>query len=769
MLPLSSVIATSVNRIFGDDSSFAHEFRVDQIHQLSSGFPPMVAASLLNSIFVGYLYYDLLNPVELFTWMALVWALMLRQLGSWYKNRLRPKPKRMRKGMLVRALILSSLGGLVWGALAIILFRYDSFKHEFFIAFLLTGQVAASTTWLSPFLPALYGYTFFSMTPLVALFVHRGEAMSEILALLIVSGMVTMLPFSLNSYKRFKQNFLINRERNRLLENLQSSQTELEDRVRERTRDMEHANVLLGVEIQKKERVEGELRKSEEKFRNIVDGAMEGILVERVGNALFCNPEFCRIFGYADMAAIQALPGVHALVSDQFREPMVRREQELLAGNKPQESYEFQAVRKDGKVIWLRTTYSVIDWEGKQAVQYLVIDITRSKTLESQLRQSQKMEAVGRLAGGMAHDFNNLLQVMMGFTEVALHRLPEESPALKYVNKVQQAGKKGAELTQRLLAFSRQSVINLKCVQIDALVLNQLKMLGRLIGKDIAISFNGDPDLSVYADSAQLEQMLINMLINARDAMPQGGSLDIRADAIQSTTKFMNDRGWATEGRYVRIQISDTGVGIKAEEIERIFEPFYTSKDVGEGTGLGLSMAYGIIQQHKGMIEVESKPGVGTVFFIYLPFHDGTPVEMEAADEKSRASGGKETLLIADDDENIRGLMINILEDQGYRVISAKDGDEALKQFSEHRDEIDLMILDVVMPNLGGRGVYEQLKAKAYQKPVIFCTGYSDEHLDAKFILDNKLRLVYKPYQSNDLLSVVREELDSAAGMLKMN
>ena len=311
-----------------------------------------------------------------------------------------------------------------------------------------------------------------------------------------------------------------------------------------------------------------------------------------------------------------------------------------------------------------------------------------------------------------------------------------------------------------MLAFSRREVLQPKALAVNDLIHNLMDMLHRLLGEDIGLSIRAAENLpSMMADQGMIQQVLVNLCMNARDAMPNGGDLAIETTLFVVDQAFRDTRGWAVLPEYVAISISDSGAGIENQLLAKIFEPFFTTKEAAKGTGLGLSMAYGIIHQHKGAIEVESELGVGSKFTVYLPPSSARP-EAEAPSLKREVSGGEETILFAEDQEEVLALMQGLLEQKGYRIFPALNGEEALKVFSENPGQFELIILDMVMPKLSGRSVFEQIRARYPSLPVIFSTGYSSNQLDEEFIRNNAFKLLRKPYSPDDLYHAVREALD---------
>ncbi len=395
----------------------------------------------------------------------------------------------------------------------------------------------------------------------------------------------------------------------------------------------------------------------------------------------------------------------------------------------------------------------------------IAVDVTERKLAEvereelrAQLVQAQKMEAVGLLAGGIAHDFNNLLQIIVGHTEQALEELPPDAPLKGDLAEVSRAAGRAAELTRQLLAFGRRQVMQPVVLDLNALVAATLRMLTRVLGEDLALRFEPSADLSpVRVDKGQLEQVLMNLCVNARDAMKQGGTLTLATMNLTGDAARGDDR---LAGPCVQLTVTDTGSGMDEATRARIFEPFFTTKALGQGSGLGLSMVYGIVRQHGGTIEVSSAPGEGTRFELRLPIAEGASPEL-ASSIPPRVVGGTETVLVAEDETAVLQVVVHVLKRAGYTVLTARDGEEALRVFEEHADAIDLALLDVVMPRFGGREVMERMRARSARVRFVFSSGYSGGGLHTDFVRQEGLSLIAKPHSHGELLRAVRDALDA--------
>lgn len=428
---------------------------------------------------------------------------------------------------------------------------------------------------------------------------------------------------------------------------------------------------------------------------------------------------------------------------------------------------EAALIAKDGRRIPYYLTGVRIVAEGKPCCIAAGIDLSARKLLEAQLQQAQKIEAIGRLAGGVAHDFNNILGVILGYGELVASELEPGTAASEQVAEMVKAAERGATLTRQLQAFSRMSILQPKRLDLNDVVANAHKMLGRLIREDIVLVLRPAPDLAaVRADPGQIDQVLINLAVNARDAMPGGGTLTLATANVDLDEAYVVDHGPAKPGRYVMLAVSDTGVGMDAETQRRIFEPFFTTKPVGQGTGLGLAMVYGIVKQSDGCIWVYSEPGLGTTFKIYLPRIDEPPESPELlapAGPSEIALGGHESILIVEDNPALRETIRRKLEGVGYRVLLAGDGEEALALVGARPESIDLLLTDVVMPKLGGGELARQVRTLWPGIHVLFMSGYTDGAIAQHGILQDGVVLLEKPFSGAKLLRAVRTALDPTA------
>jgi PAS domain S-box-containing protein len=514
---------------------------------------------------------------------------------------------------------------------------------------------------------------------------------------------------------------------------------------------------------------EKEIRESEERYRLLGEGILHQVWTARPDGSLdYVNRRAVEYFGQTMESALGE--GWQNFVHPDDLPQCLERWRRSLETGEPY-IVEFRLRRADGEYRWHVGRASagrdaegrILKWFGTNSD---IEDWKRAESAlsasEEQLRQAQKMESIGTLAGGVAHDFNNLLTVISGNTQLALVRLGQDSPVRQRLVEVEKAADRAATLTRQLLAFSRRQQLERKTINLNDTIGEILKLLRRTIGADVDVRFHASASLSpVYADPAQIEQVVMNLAVNARDAMPQGGRLVIETDDVTLDRAYLHRHPLAKPGRYVQIKVSDTGTGMDEATRSRIFEPFFTTKPIGKGTGLGLSMVFGIVKQHDGLVEVYSEPGRGTAFKIYLPA-DGKAVAEETHEALPPVRGGSETILVAEDEGALRDLARSILEDLGYTVMLARDGLEAVEVFAENSGRINLLILDLVMPRLGGREAFEVIRSSGGEVPAIFMTGYSAEMVGGWYAEEAGTPLLQKPYTVEAFGRKVREILDDS-------
>jgi two-component system cell cycle sensor histidine kinase/response regulator CckA len=520
--------------------------------------------------------------------------------------------------------------------------------------------------------------------------------------------------------------------------------------------------VIVNRDITARKQASEALRLSEVSFRSVIENAPYGIYrAQASGKLLLANPALQKMLGYESQAELLQLN----LAADVYLDPLENeRVNEIFTNQKEFTEVQVDWKRKDGKPIKARCTGWFVKPVGGGAAYFEVFaeDVTEKWLLERQLRMAQKMEAVGRLSGGIAHDFNNLLGVIIGYSQVLKRTLPPGTAFLEHAEEIEKAGQRAAALTRQLLAFSRQQVLAPAVLNLNSLISEMQKLLPRLIGEDIEIVMVLDPAIGrVKADQGQLEQVIMNLAVNARDAMPDGGKVVI------TTTNVSLDEAWtrlhpgSKVGDYVMLAVADTGTGIDSETLAHIFEPFFTTKERGKGTGLGLATVYGVVKQSGGYVSVESAPGKGASFQIYLPRIEEPVSVAEPVAPIVEAFRGAETILLVEDADALRKLTHMLLEQHGYRVLVAANGAAALQLVEEKPESINLLLTDVIMPGLNGRALAGRLQLRQPGLKVLYMSGYTDDAIADHGVLAAGIQLLHKPFSEENLIHKVREVLDA--------
>jgi PAS domain S-box-containing protein len=521
--------------------------------------------------------------------------------------------------------------------------------------------------------------------------------------------------------------------------------------------------LLLHVrDITERRAAEAAVQSSEMLFRSVWENSVDGMhLTDENGVIIAVNKAYCKLVG---MEAEELEGELFTIVYAESENPqaILERHREHFRARAANRKIQHQYTLHNGQVMALEITDSFIELHGQPLLLFsLFRDVTTQQRLEEQLRQSQKMEAIGQLAGGVAHDFNNILTVIHGHASLLLSSELEES-ASRSAQQISQAAERAAALTRQLLTFSRRQLIQPRKLDMNKIVGNMTDLLGRLLGEDVSLQLNYCPSPAmVEADVGMMEQVLLNLAVNARDAMPKGGRLTVRISIVDLDEAHVQRHPEARVERFVCVSNTDTGSGIPPENLQRIFEPFFTTKEVGKGTGLGLATVYGIVKQHQGWIEVESIVGKGTTFRIYIPYVGSAQAETEKPTTQISIRGGTETILLVEDERSVRELVSRVLQKYGYKILPVGNGVEALETWNQHKNEISMLFTDLVMPdNMNGRELAEKLWAERPGLKVIFTSGYSSDIVGKDFKLEPGLNYLQKPYQPQALALAVRRCLD---------
>jgi PAS domain S-box-containing protein len=516
-------------------------------------------------------------------------------------------------------------------------------------------------------------------------------------------------------------------------------------------------------------RAEGNLLQAEEKYRNIFENAIEGIFQARPdGRIISANPALARILGYeSPVDLINSITDMGAQIyasEKRYREYLHLMEIDGLVRD-----FEVQVHCKDGSMQWVSINARTVNDDEGYPLFYegTVESITERKKLEAQLRHAQKMESIGTLAGGVAHDFNNILTTIMGYCSLIMMKAGKGNPALGYIDQIMEAANRASALTQSLLSFSRKQVSETKNVDVNETIKSVEKLLRRIIGEDIELVTSlCSEKLFVTVGDGHVGQLLMNLATNAKDAMPEGGILTIKTEQVHLSADFLKTRD-GREGVYAAIEVTDTGEGMDEKTKDKVFDPFFTTKEVGKGTGLGLSIVYGIVKQNKGYINIVSQPGRGTTFTAYLPLTDTSVIE-GLINYRTELRGGNETILVVEDSIQVREIVTTTLRDFGYTVIEAFDGADAIEKFTENRQTIDLLLLDVIMPRKNGKEALLEIKKVRPDIKAIFMSGYTGDVLTRKGISRVGIPMISKPIVIEKLLKELRDVLDKSPSQLTL-
>jgi len=518
------------------------------------------------------------------------------------------------------------------------------------------------------------------------------------------------------------------------------------------------AELVLVHDITEQKKNQERLRQSEERFAKAFRSSPlpETISTRAEGRYLDVNDAFLEMTGYdRDQVVGHTATELRFWLEPQERAEMIQQ----LAEHSGVSAFETKVRTRSGDIRLVEISAELIELQGSPCVLAITHDVTENKRLEEQFRQAQKMEAVGQLAGGIAHDFNNMLSVIIGYSDLLQERF-DSGPARKGIDEVKKAAQRAASLTRQLLAFSRRQVLSPRVLNLNSVIDNLSKMLRHMIGEDIELRVVSGSSLgSVKADPVQIEQVIMNLAVNARDAMPQGGKLIIATSNADLDEAYASQHPSVRPGSYVLLSVSDTGCGMSEGTMLHIFEPFYTTKGPGQGTGLGLSMVHGVVNQSEGCIWVYSEPGKGTTFKIYLPRVDEAP-SLEQPKVEHPIARGSETILLVEDEEPLRVLAAGILEGNGYSVLLASNGTEATKLAKEH-SHIDLLVTDVVMPGQSGSELAASLRNFLPNLKLLYMSGYTSDLITQHGVLETEAALLEKPFTKNVLLNKVRTVLES--------
>jgi two-component system cell cycle sensor histidine kinase/response regulator CckA len=539
-------------------------------------------------------------------------------------------------------------------------------------------------------------------------------------------------------------------------------------KLEQHTADIKAASKKLLHEIDERQQAEEALRESEERMKLVLEGSQQGFWDWRIDTGeVKRNELWAEMLGYTLQEIENTLQQWKDFIHPDDRAAAVESLQNHLEGRTPVHEAEYRMLTKDKQYKWILDKGRIVKRDPGGCPSRMTgthTDITTRKELEEQLIKAQKMEAIGILAGGLAHDYNNLLTAIMGYSEIMMMGLRKEDPFYSYLNEIIKATNRGASLTNQLLAFSRKQIMQPRVINLNGVVIDMDRMLRRLIGEDIDLSTFIDQDLGlVKADPGQIEQILMNLAVNARDAMPNGGKLTVETANVYLDEVYARSHVGVTPGPYVMLAVSDNGMGMDAETISRVFEPFFTTKETGKGTGLGLATVFGIVKQSGGHIWPYSESGRGTTFKIYLPRIEESLEEPKPKAAVPTSLEGQETILVVEDDAPLRELITTALRKYGYKVLEAAHGGEALLICERQDAPIHLMVTDVVMPQISGSALAERLKLSHPEMKVLYMSGYTENAIVHHGVLNSNVNFIPKPFKVLVMVQKVREVLDTTS------
>lgn len=752
--------------------------RAERLRLLYANAPFVLLLSLINACILTIAQREVVPAITLGIWLSYIAGVSAYRLwlvrGYHADSHLGDASDRWEHPFIIGTF----LAGLGWGATGIWLFPPNEPVHQMFVIFLLAGMTAGSVMSLSASREAFLAFAIPTLIPTIIRLVLLGTTLSWSMAImgslffllaLVISGRLSRTILA-SLELRFDKESLIEdltkevAHRRQIESALHHSQAELEERVRERTDELAQANVALRAEIEERQRMAVALQESADRFTRAMQGAQEGLWDARwtstdwfnPDNPVYFSPRFKSMLGFADAEFPNVMRSwADRVASDEWTR-LVTTLRRHMEDHSPYD-IEFRMRTKNNELRWFSARGQAIWNDQGQPIHMSgsLRDITAHKDLEAQLMQAHKLEAVGRLAAGVAHDFNNLLTPILGYAEVLLAKAPPGSSEARRLNDIRRAALHGAALVRQLLAFGRKQPVTPRVLDLNRELAEYEELLRRTLGEDIEVLYHLSPHAgSVTLDPTQLQQVILNLAVNARDAMPEGGCLTIETDTI-SVGNEMTD---LVPGRYVRLRITDTGAGMSPEVLSHVFEPFFTTKEVGKGSGLGLSVVDGIIGQAKGKITVISQIGLGTSFQILLPEAEGL-APPTTADQPMQSEAGVETILVVEDNQAVRELTTHVLAELGYHVLVAQHGQDALNLAARHQGTIALLLTDVVMPGISGQELARRLERSRPAMRVLYLSGHPIERLVTRAGDRPITPLLSKPFTSEELARKVRQIL----------
>ncbi|MGM0452161.1 MAG: ATP-binding protein [Thermodesulfobacteriota bacterium] len=767
------------------DNPYDRRVAVEQIRRLYEQSFIATGGAVCCALLIGIFLTDVMAAGRVWSWVVAAAAVtLIRQaVGMRFrKSQLTAETAGFWKWLFIGLLLVS---GIIWGASGVLLFPQEQILYQMLVFVALIAMVAGAATTFSVVFPAYFAFSVPALMPLIGhVFVSgdtTGYALGVVALLYLV--FITLAAYHLNRQTqtvlalKFENTDLVqylesakNRteaanlslkseiaERKKAEQALENHRNNLQDIVNERTAELERTNTELRKEIEERKKTESALKASEEKYRLLVENANDAICILQAGRIRFHNQRTETMLGYAGNS-LQDTDYFNLIFPEDL--PLARRLYRQRQNNEviPPE-HTIRLIGTDDSPIWAQVNAISVQWSGQPATLCIIRDITAQKRMEAQLMQSQKMEAIGNLAGGIAHDINNILSGIQGNISLMRMNTADDDPNAQKINDIESYINSGSGLTRQLLEFAQPAAPEVKPADLNGLLQNTIEMFRRS-RKEIQVETDfSETDAIVDIDSSQIEQVVLNLLVNAWQAMPKGGTIDVRTEAILMDD-IQADTLQLTTGHYIKTAITDTGKGIDPETLPKIFEPFFSTKSNDTGTGLGLSSAYNVIRNHGGHITAYSQPGAGTTFHIYLPASQQQSRPAVAAAEDEPIAPGTETLLIVDDEADILEIAREMLETLGYTVIATDSGKKAIDIYAAQKDAIDMVILDMIMSPMDGETVYERLRAVDPEVPVLLSSGYSKSR-QADAIMEKGCNgFIQKPFNMQTLNRQIRQILE---------
>ena len=745
----------------------------DQVQKLSEHTILGVAASLINSIILVIVLWEVVNRTHLLLWMLCVLLISIIRMNLQHKYKKIDKNKTAVNKWKNVFLITLAISGLIWGSAAVALFPPASIGHQSFIAFVLGGMVAGSVGVFSVVLAAFLAFSLPTLLPITLRFFLTGGQIHLAMGAMLFLFWLIMFITARKLHKDILNYFSLQYQNKDLISELEAEidvrktaeselkkkNLEIEKIVYQRTSELQETNRKLTTEIEERRSIANALQESEEKYRDLVEDINDVIFsTDQDGIVTYISPAVKSSMGY-DPQEITGESFTDYIHEDDL--PMVLEKfAEVLAGNIIPSEYRIRA--KTDEFRWIHSSSRVVTKDDQiTGIRGSFTDITEKKKLEEQLRQSAKMESIGTLAGGIAHDFNNILGIIVGNTELAMDDVPEWNPARINLEEIHAAALRARDVVRQILAFSRKSPLEMKTVRISPIVKESLKLLRSSIPTTIEIQQDISSKLdTVRADPNQVNQVLINLCTNAAHAMrDNGGVLAVALENVSLTEDTVNDYNELIPRKYVKLTVSDTGKGIDPQVIKRIFEPYFTTQGIGEGSGMGLAVVHGIVKSHGGDILIESEPGKGTTVHVLFPV-----IERELEPEIATGADvplGNEKILFVDDEKAIVDVIQIMLERLGYQVAAKTSSLEALEAFRATPDKYDMVITDFTMPDMTGMELAKNLLELRPDIPIILCTGFSDRINEDKAKSRGIRAFVMKPVVRDEIANIIRMALDA--------